>query len=230
MVRRWSYINNLNIVERTQYPIARVVRQDRTARANLYFKAPFSYYTKLRRPAWIRRRHRSIFIIYFNVMSDWASDYRFFRSYNKYNLVVGLFSTSYFSYNLFRVRLLKDIPCPLVESTIHSSATRKLFHYFIKQNIRSTNPLLQFNSVLWLYTTAPRLENFHSTFSAGNLTPLYTRVSHSLIPFNQTNTKITYSDSLASTFLVISSVVYDYLTLLYGLIIQLIFYLANNSY
>jgi hypothetical protein len=173
MIRRWSYINNLNTRFANQYSLLNVVHFESTFKTNIYFKKNIYKISKLSRKSWSRRKHLSNWLIYQNILSDWSNDYLFFRRYNKFVLNYQLLKSSFLSFNF---SILKKNTPALIKDTeliLFSSITKSISKYYINFDYSSYKFLLNFKNYSWIYATHYKNNNLINNVELLNNNPLF---------------------------------------------------------
>jgi hypothetical protein len=86
MIRRWSYITQLNALHNISC-IPKISTFTHTSfTSTTYFRYPPLEKTTLIRHKWGLRKHVTSWLLSSNVLKDWARLYRFFRNYLRFNL------------------------------------------------------------------------------------------------------------------------------------------------
>jgi hypothetical protein len=139
MVRRWSPVNLMNCFTETSSRTFDRASGVVIFKENLYFKKKVRTFSFVTRRSWARRKHINQWLVYHNVLVNWASDYRFFTRYVRAMLVQNLFKNSFLTYNFL---MLKKVPSSSFQGSEHflySFTTRKVFNYFLKYQTTSFN-------------------------------------------------------------------------------------------
>lgn len=146
MVRRWSYINSLNIYHNPEFERHRQATFGVTIKATMYYRKPYSVPTALTRSRWARRRHLNGWLVMANVLKDWAQSYRFHKNYTKATLRQNFTKSSFIAFNL--VSLRNSIPClhKGSEDILMSSAPRRILRYFATAGSPRMRNLLSFKN------------------------------------------------------------------------------------
>jgi hypothetical protein len=71
-------------------------------------------------------------LIYHNILVNWASDYRFFKRYTKAMLVQNLFTNSFLTYNFLMLKNTPSNSFKGAEHFLYSFTTKKVYNYFLK--------------------------------------------------------------------------------------------------
>lgn len=146
MVRRWSYINSLNIYHNPSFERHRQATFGVTIKATMYYRKPYSVPTTLTRSQWARRKHLNGWLVMANVLKEWAQSYRFHKNYTKATLRQNFTKSSFIAFNL--VSLRNSIPClnKGSEDILMSSAPRRILRYFATAGSPRMRNLLSFKN------------------------------------------------------------------------------------
>jgi len=79
MVQRFTYVNSLNDLRSVTAPHCQHLHREITMNTTFYLKKRYMFVTKVRRRVWLRRKSKFEYVNYFNLLSYWTADYRFFR-------------------------------------------------------------------------------------------------------------------------------------------------------
>jgi len=188
MVRRWSYLNQLNIVSFGSSTIIPSAKHDVTVKHNLYFKKNYSHVSLVSRRAWIKRRRLNNFSLYRNVLADWSSEYIFYRKYLKITLSWGLFKASAWSQNLILSKNTNPATCPNLEHVTMATVIRSVIKYCSSRGSVSFTQLAPYSNTLWLYLTSPSLASILKAQSKTTFWPMYRIASSSFAPAKQSVT------------------------------------------
>lgn len=182
MVRRWSYINEINNLNSCSLRNGRLGAFDSTFRSVTYWRKPFFFSTKLLRRRWTRRKHLYSWLAISNVIKDWALTYRFQRNFLKSVFYQHVSTNSFFAFNLLSAK--NSIPAlhKGSELVVLSSSTRRILTYFTRftntrirflLSLKNWNfGLLSYRSNYWnfnyeernSYVTPISLDSFNSVF------------------------------------------------------------------
>lgn len=188
MVRRWSYINQMNNAHLSGFRLVRKGAFDVNMNSTMYLRKSYALSTKNPRHRWARRKHLYNWIPLANVLKDWAKTYRFYRKYNKFVFNQYFTKNSLLSFNL--VSSLNSIPClhKGSENVVAAPVTRRTLQYF--QHL--TNPRFRFliqnkhlSRVIISYD--PKYLDLHTEEGHASFVPLYldkvrTLESHQVTP------------------------------------------------
>ena len=108
MVRRWSYLNQINLsvgqkLIANSSPNSLLKGHHQVAfKATTYYRKPMynPTITKLTRKSFFRRKHLNSWFIYQNILTLWAKEYLFFRKYSRVVLSFFFFKNNFLTYNL----------------------------------------------------------------------------------------------------------------------------------
>ena len=130
MVRRWSYINQLNQPTIYKFEAARHSAFESTVNTYMYLRKPFYSSTKLTRRKWARRRHLTNWISLSAVMSNWSSSYRFYCNLEKSLYAQLLTRHSFIAFSVLSFK--SSIPAlhRSTEKIVASSLINKVFKYY----------------------------------------------------------------------------------------------------
>ena len=154
MVRRWSRLNDINLSFQN-FSIFNKMYKLKIFRSVVWFKRFSTGFTKLKRKAFIRMKHRSTFLIYTNVIKFWISDYFFNKKTTQFiyffQITTNMFLTYFFISNQFK---LKQFTSGINFFLI----TKKNYN----MNIKHANLFLN-----WLDINAPLTPNIPYLYSSG---------------------------------------------------------------
>jgi hypothetical protein len=106
MVRRWSYINNINnsllLINYAKIKPTLNALRISTFKATTYYweNLYFDNVTLLTRKSYYRRKHINTLVFYQNIITSWSKDYLFFRKYSRSIFNLNLSKYNYLSQNL----------------------------------------------------------------------------------------------------------------------------------
>jgi hypothetical protein len=181
MVRRWSYINEINrtvFIENSAIPRA---RHEMTVRVNLYYKKKFSSISLLRRRSWIKRRHINTFAIYRNILADWSGDYIFYRKYAKFRFFYQLFRDSFWAQNFISIRNLIPSHYRDFEKVYTTTFIKTVFNYCTVRGSNRFKYLGNFSHTLWLHVTSPKLADIFKAQTTNTYTLTYRVANNQLV-------------------------------------------------
>jgi len=181
MVRRWSYINEINRTVFTENNAIPRGRHETTVRVNLYYKKKFSTVTLVRRRSWVKRRHVNTFAIYRNVLADWSSDYIFYRKYSKFRFFYQLFKDSFWAQNFIAIRNLVPGHYANFEKVYSTTFIRTVFNYCSLRGSNRFNYLGNFSHTLWLHVTSPKLSNIFTAQTNNTYSLMYRDANNQLV-------------------------------------------------
>jgi len=100
MIRRWSCINifNLSFKEKKTFSLKKTAKS-RIFKLSVSTRKFNKKYTKFRRKAFNRLRHRSNWMIYSNIFKFWSQDYLANRSFIKKNWLLNVFKNNFIFFN-----------------------------------------------------------------------------------------------------------------------------------
>lgn len=140
MVRRWSYINSINCASLLSFRVASKASVDKNLNTLMYLKRRYKPATRLTRRSWARRKRNNNWIVMTNVLSNWATAYRFYKNHNRLLYYQFFTKRSFIAFDF--VRASNSIPAlnSGSEDVITSTYTKRILNYF---KIYS-NPRLKF--------------------------------------------------------------------------------------
>lgn len=168
MVRRWAYLNNINKPFTFSYfkgsnegRRVRFVYQELAFFDTTLFRKKLTRQaaTKFRRLGWLHRKHRAEWVLYRNLLINWSQDYRFFRRYNRFLLLLHMFKNSYF---LFNLPLMANVAVSEVNEfrSVHvASVVARTMRYFCPLNPLFYKFFTVFRSMTWLYASTPEIRS-----------------------------------------------------------------------
>jgi len=139
MVRRWSPVNLINCYTESSSRVFDRGSGVVAFKENLHFKKKIRTFSYVTRRSWARRKHINQWLVYHNILVNWASDYRFFTRYTRAMLVHNLFKNSFLTYNFLMLKKLPSSSFPGAEDFVYSFTTKKVFNYFLKYQATSFN-------------------------------------------------------------------------------------------
>jgi hypothetical protein len=165
MIRRWSYLNNINNVFFDQYKLLNFVYYEQSFKNNIVFRKEINLISTISRKSWSRRKHLTNWLIYQNVLTDWSKDYLFFKKYNRFTLIFQMFKNTFFSYNIFITKKLSVSSTIGVENILFSTLTSKIIRYCSKYSSNFHSFLQNYKNINWLYITTPiKFDNNNPSF------------------------------------------------------------------
>lgn len=186
MVRRWSYINQLNNYKWTNgsmdYKFLAFALHKTTFKDTTYYRRKIRYFSRLARRSWARRKHLGNWVVYQNVLSDWSQDYLFFRKYNRFILNVQLFKNSFFVFNLLIFTKIGISNFMDAEKVMISSLIHRVSRYYCRINPYFWTIPKSFRSISWLYATTSLTIEEVKTSSPFTTDPLLIRHQSSFFP------------------------------------------------
>ena len=132
MVRRWSYINTVNVFYNPKFDTHRQAAFGATVRATMYFRGEYTVPTSLTRSRWARRKHLNGWLVMSNIVKSWAQVYRFNRNHLKGVLRQHFSSATFIAFNVISVKNSIPYLHKGSESLVVSSFPKKILRYFTK--------------------------------------------------------------------------------------------------
>jgi hypothetical protein len=173
MIRRWSYLNNINHIFFEQYRLLNFVHYEQSFKMNIVFRKEINYISTISRKSWSRRKHLTNWLIYQNVLTDWSKDYLFFKKYNRFILIFQLFKNNFFSYNNFLIKKLNVSSTSGSETIVFSSLTSKIIRYCSKNFNQFYMFLHKYKNINWLYVTTPQYIDNNPSLIANLANPIF---------------------------------------------------------
>ena len=171
MVRRWSYINSVNVLYSPKFETHKQAAFGSTVRATMYFRRGYTVPTALTRSRWARRKHLNGWLVMSNVIKVWSQVYRFNRNHLKSTMRQHFSTSTFIAFNVITVK--NSIPClhKGSESIVVSPLTKKILRYFSKFANPRVRFLLSLKNVNLSVVSVPQnvedfteyLENSYST-------------------------------------------------------------------
>ena len=161
MVRRWSYLNYVNLHYETYKPLDYASQVVAFKTTTSYRRRLFSY--EISRPSrrfYAKLKRLSTAIHYNNILSNWSGDYLFFKKYNRFILSYKIFKHSYVVNNLL---LFKKSPIYMFQGSENSIASYLVYSvskYFKENNPSFYSPFIKYRGgqLLYITTNNPILE------------------------------------------------------------------------
>ena len=154
MVRRWSFINSLNIHYNPTFDSKSQSTFGVTVKSTMYFRKPYSVPSVLSRRRWARRKHLYGWLSLSNIVKSWAQTYRFHKNYLKSVTRSHFTTSSYLAFNLISLKNTVPSRCKGSELIVSSSIPKKILRYFdslsnprIRYLLSLRNVNLAFNSI-----------------------------------------------------------------------------------
>lgn len=206
MVRRWSYVNQIN--KCAFYPYKTFLRTGNEVifKETTVFRKERTVTSLVRRKAWGRRRHINQWLLYHNVLADWSQDYLFYKKYLRFTLTRSIYKNSFFLYN---VLLLLDKSSGFYagfELINYVTITKKISTYCLDRSFKQQHfyQFMKHSSIL--YCTTPNSKFFEGTLSPfptslvyrinGNSVGDFATKSNQLLPLFDTIKDFTFINSL----------------------------------
>lgn len=171
MVRRWSYLNQLNtntkvtIVDNTDHNLTLLkVFQQTAFKATTYYRKPLynPSITKITRKNFYRRRHLNNWLVYQNILTLWAKEYLFFRKYSRTLMSLFFYKNNFLMYNIL-VHTNSSINDLRGYEGVHMTHVVKSLKFFLKNNTSLLFPFFtSFKNFSLSWFSSPTL-NFFKT-------------------------------------------------------------------
>lgn len=190
MVRRWSYLNQLNTntkVTITSNPnhnsLLLKVFQQTAFKATTYYRKPLynPLITKITRKNFYRRRHLNNWLVYQNILTLWAKEYLFFRKYSRTLMSLFFYKNNFLMYNVL-VHANSNVSDLRGYENIHMTHLVRSLKFFLKNNNSLLFPFLKSLknfSLNWLST--PTLNFFATPKAVTSWEALYVVTQNQLL-------------------------------------------------
>lgn len=176
MVRRWSYLNLINTTFSSEHKALAFAHHYVTFKATTYYRKSIHRITKLSRRSWSRRKHIHNWLLYQNLLANWAQDYLFFRKYNRWALTLNLFRNSYLTHNLLILKKASTTDFAGSEEVVVSNFVRRIIRYSSKLNPQTYHFFHRYVGVEWMYVTTPL--NIEKVQESSEMTDSITHLSY----------------------------------------------------
>lgn len=193
MVRRWSYLNQINRTAFDESLSAPRAKHEIAVRVNLYYKKKFSTISLVRRRSWVKRRHLNTFAIYRNLLADWSGDYIFYRKYAKFRFFYRLCKDSFWAQNFISIRNLVPGHYANFEKVYTTTFIRTVMKYCNIRGVNRFNYLGNFTHTLWLHVSSPKLSHIFSAQTTNTYSLMYRDANNVLVhPKTKTTSPVLY--------------------------------------
>lgn len=147
MVRRWSRINEFNFsLKNKKLFFFKKSSKSKVFKLTVSTRKFFKKYSKFRRKAFNRLRHRSNWLIYSNVLKFWSYDYLNIRTFNKKSWSLNIYEYNFIIFNWSCVKNLNaDLFFNLkyniinLNSFIYRQISTKPTTFFFWNNFKNTS-------------------------------------------------------------------------------------------
>lgn len=156
MVRRWSYLNYINLYYEPFKPLDYASQVVAFKTTTSYRRRLFS--NEISRPSrrfYAKLKRLSTAVHYNNILSNWSEDYLFFKKYNRFIMTYQLFKNSYAVNNLLLFKKSPIYTFPGSENVIASYLVFSTSKYFKKYNPSFYSPFITYKGGQLLYITSP---------------------------------------------------------------------------
>jgi len=154
MVRRWSYINNLNSVHNLKMYHAKASSLDAILNVIMYLRQDFPLLSNAYRKNWARRKHANQTLFLTNVMINWAKEYRFYKNYNRMMQRQFFFKNTYLAVNLVIQKGPHSERTRHETGVVGSSMTRRTMGFFQTKFTQTRfQSLLKLSASSWSYAS-----------------------------------------------------------------------------
>lgn len=195
MVRRWSYLNNINnltsnkiFVNTKSNNLLLKVFQQTTFKATTYYRKPIynPLVTKITRKNFYRRRHLNNWLVYQNILTLWAKEYLFFRKYSRTLLSLFFYKNNFLIYNAL-IHSNTSVDNLRGYENSHMTHVVKAVKFFCKSKHTTLFPFFttfKCFSINWISTS--NLNLFTNPKALTSWDPLYTVTTDTLLAKPQT--------------------------------------------
>ena len=190
MVRRWSYLNNINnlasdkiFVNTKNNNLLLKVFQQTTFKATTYYRKPIynPLVTKITRKNFYRRRHLNNWLVYQNILTLWSKEYLFFRKYSRTLLSLFFYKNNFLIYNAL-IHSNTSVDSLRGYENSHMTHVVKAVKFFCRAKTTALFPFfttLKCFSFNWIST--PRVNLFQNPKTQSGWDSLYTVTTDSLL-------------------------------------------------
>lgn len=232
MVRRLSFINSFNNIQKRNYNLRRQSAITVSINTLYYVNRPinfnFTTATPFNRQGWCRRRRKFKHLLYINLLGLWSTDYVFCRKLIKFNYNYCINKTSLIVHNLAALRGEPDAVAKYSEHVYLATLPKSIIYYLLAHNYKIFNYWKQVTGASLIissqYINNPEDRLFKTCYISPNyLYSTSTIAPHSIKTLNNDNFII---DNLINTILwrYIQANVLE----LYKIHVLLTFYILNN--
>lgn len=153
MIRRWSCIINItnNFNNFSYFTKSHKIS---LFKSSVNFKKFTFKFTKFKRKALIRLKHKSLFLIYTNILKFWVKDFMFNKLYLKYQFFNKIFLNNFFFYNFNFIKSKSELFFYNFNFIFTTLNNKKFYYFFNKKSIIKNSPL----TLAWFVNT-PNLDN-----------------------------------------------------------------------
>lgn len=212
MVRRWSYLNNINsnlFYSKTSHIGSNINALNLiTFKTTTYYWEELFYYCKtfLKRRSYHRRKHINSLVLYQNLLSSWSVSYLFFRRYCRSLLNINLSRYTYLTQSIFIAKGLDISSLIGFEGLKMTFFTKKTLSYLFNFGPKILTFFLTYSGPA-LYTSSYELLFGGQTQNISlKEEPYYPILENSIIHFKQRKDALKILDSfvlsLKSLFLI----------------------------
>lgn len=173
MVRRWSYLNQINHTFASEHGSLAFAHHFVVFKATTSYRKPIQRMTKLARRAWSRRKHAHNWLVYQNLLANWSQDYLFFRKYSRFTVALYLFKNSYLTYNLLVFKRTTMSTFLGSEDVIVSHLIRRVIRYSSRLNPLNYTFFNTYRDNAWLYLTTPNVVEESQVSSELSTDPIF---------------------------------------------------------
>lgn len=192
MIKIYTYINfinnNFNFFKSLKF-----VKFERNFKNNIFSLLASFKITKFKRKVFIRRKHLYNWLQYINILSDWSSEYRFFKKYVKYILNRNFFKFSYLIFNFVFISSKYYKFCKNIHYFCGVGFKKKIEKYFFSSFFNKSSSL-SFKFISFFNISSYKMNPTLFYNFKIKVQPFFYKTSTDLLPFDINYTKfITYN-------------------------------------
>jgi len=159
------------------------------------------------RRSWARRKHTNQWLVYYSILSNWSSDYRFFTRYTKSMLTQNLFINSFLTYNFLMLKQLPSSAFNGSEFFIYSFITKRVYNYFLKYRTINFNIFTVVRNYNLCMLTQPQVEEAWTPINLTQINATY-KFSQNTLSSSLYEGKVAGSHALLEIYNLINQVIY----------------------
>ena len=175
MIRRWSCVinitNNFN-----NFPYFSKSHKISLFKSSVNFKKFTFKFTKFKRKALTRLKHKSLFLIYTNILKFWVRDFMFNKLYLKYQFFNKIFLNNFLFYNFNFVKTKSELFFYNFNFIFTTLSNKKFFYFSSKNPIVCNSPL----TIAW-FINKPQ--------TCTTIVPFFMNLQNSYFPYQDLNIK-----------------------------------------
>jgi hypothetical protein len=186
MIRRWSCIINLtnNFENFSNFNKSHKIS---LFKSSVNFKKFTFKFTKFKRKALIRLKHKSLFLIYTNILKFWVKDFMFNKLYLKYQFFNKILLKNFFFYNFNFIKSKSELFFYNFNFIFNTLSNKKFSYFFNTKFIVKNSPL----TTAW-FLNQPEINN--------SIIPYFMNWQNSYFPYQDTSNPIFDINSIFDIF------------------------------